>query len=119
MSEDVITRQLEWLKARNLGGNDQLIKMMRLIESLEDENAQLKEELDAYRKGGLTEDILRRHNGSIKLANGCTIVRDEEYTQLKAVIAAINTAGLTDAVITAIIERDQLKAELAKLKEGA
>ena len=60
MSEDVITRQLEWLKSRNLGGNDQLIKMMRLIESLEDENAQLKEELDAYRKGGLTEDILRK-----------------------------------------------------------
>ncbi len=42
---DIITQQIEWIKARNLGGNDQLVKMMKFIESLEAENAQLKAEL--------------------------------------------------------------------------
>ena len=38
----------------------------------------LQEERDAYRKGGVTEEILRRNDGFIKLGNGCTVVREEE-----------------------------------------
>ena len=45
LSGDIITRQLEWIKSRNLGGNDQLMKMMTLIDTLEAENAQLKADL--------------------------------------------------------------------------
>jgi DNA repair exonuclease SbcCD ATPase subunit len=39
-----------------------------------------------------------------------------EIRQLKAVISAMNKEGLTDAVMNAVIERDQLKAELAQVK---
>lgn len=38
----------------------------------------------------------------------------KEIARLKAVISALNKDGLTDAVMNAVIERDQLKAELAQ-----
>jgi hypothetical protein len=34
-------------------------------------------ELETYRNGGVTEEILRRNDGSIKVGKGCKIVRDE------------------------------------------
>ena len=42
------------------------------------ENSKLTRELTAYREGGLTEEIIRRHDGAIHLGNGCSIVRTEE-----------------------------------------
>ena len=33
------------------------------------------EELKAYREGGVTEEILRRNDGYIKVGKGCAIVR--------------------------------------------
>lgn len=94
----------------------------KLIERLEQENTQLKAELGAYRNGGLTEDILRRHDGCIRLAKGCTIVRDEEYTKLKAELAQASKAlayiGSGDA--TSLTEAEAVaRHTLTKLKEGA
>lgn len=34
---------------------------------------ELETELMAYREGGLTEEILRRHDGYIKVGKGCVI----------------------------------------------
>lgn len=33
----------------------------------------LQEELEAYRNGGVTEEILRRNDGYIKVGRGCAI----------------------------------------------
>jgi len=35
-------------------------------------------EVEQWRKGGVTEDLLRRHDGSIHLGRGCSVVRTEE-----------------------------------------
>jgi hypothetical protein len=45
--------------------------------------AELETELDAYRKGGLTEEILRRNDGYIKVGNGCAIMLDSDRARIK------------------------------------
>lgn len=43
----------------------------------------LTEELTAYRTGGVTEEILRRNDGAIKVGRGCVIVREDDHDALK------------------------------------
>jgi len=54
---NVITEQIEWIKKRNLGGGDQLIKMICCIKMLEAERDALKAEL-AERKDRHYFDVL-------------------------------------------------------------
>ncbi len=81
---------------------------------IEAERDQLKAELDAYRRGGLTEEILRRHDGYIKLTNGCAIVRGEEYTQLKAELAQCQQ-DLKDAAGELRIPMPEAGTDMARL----
>lgn len=37
-------------------------------------------ELHCYREGGVTEEILRRSGGYIKVGKGCMIVREKDFT---------------------------------------
>ena len=53
------------------------------------EIAILKQDLNAYRTNGVTEELLRRHDGSIKLARECSIIRTDEWDQKDAEIAAL------------------------------
>ena len=69
---DIITQQVEWIKARNLGGDNQLVKMMRLIESLEAENLNFRELAKAYADG---IDLLEAENAQLKAL--CERVRME------------------------------------------
>jgi hypothetical protein len=54
-----------------------------LREKAKQERDELKRELDAYRTGGLTEEILRRHDGFLKVGNGCVVVRADDWETLK------------------------------------
>jgi hypothetical protein len=83
-----------------------------VVEDLIDENAQLKAELDSWREGGLTEDILRRHDGYIKVGKGCVIVREEEYAQLK-----IDCDTWTQKYRELDKANELLKAEVWKLQQ--
>ena len=42
------------------------------------ECARLKAEVQAYRDGGVTEEILRRNNGYIKVGRGCVIALESD-----------------------------------------
>lgn len=53
-------------------------------EALKQKRDSLAQELSAYRQTGLTEEILRRHDGFIKIGNGCMVVISEEYEALTA-----------------------------------
>ena len=39
----------------------------------------IEAELKAYRHGGITEEILRRNDGYIKVGQGCVIVRESDW----------------------------------------
>lgn len=39
-------------------------------------------ELQAYRQGGVTEEILRRNDGCIKVGRGCVIVLESDWNRL-------------------------------------
>lgn len=54
----------------------------RLLLSILDASDRLVAELQVYREGGVTEEILRRNNGSIKVGRGCVIVREDEWAKL-------------------------------------
>lgn len=45
--------------------------------------ADIAAELRAYREGGVTEEILRRNDGCIKVGHGCAIVPLSEWNGLK------------------------------------
>jgi hypothetical protein len=51
----------------------------------------LRLELDAYRQGGVTEEILRRNDGAIKVGNGCVIALASELEELRKSAAAHRT----------------------------
>lgn len=55
----------------------------------------LHQEVAAYRETGLTEEILRRHNGFIRLGHGYSIVSREEYQKTKADLARCRAALTT------------------------
>lgn len=42
-------------------------------------------ELKAYRTGGLTEEILRRKDGTLKLGKGCVVISQKTYDELIAI----------------------------------
>ena len=50
MGDDPITQQVKWIKARGLGGNDQLIKMIEYTEKLEAALAEKDKELKAAKR---------------------------------------------------------------------
>lgn len=44
----------------------------------------LTKELYQWRTAGVTEELLRRHDGSIKVGRGCVLVREEDWVALTA-----------------------------------
>lgn len=50
--------------------------------------ARALEELQTWREGGVTEELLRRNDGCIKVGKGCALVRADEYDALVAKAAA-------------------------------
>lgn len=53
-------------------------------------------ELACWRANGVTEEILRREGGCIKVGKGCAIVRADEWDQLVAIAAAANTTAVPE-----------------------
>lgn len=49
--------------------------------TLRQQLAEVTQELDAYRSGGVTEELLRQHDGFLKLGTGYTIVRTEDWNE--------------------------------------
>mgnify|MGYP001580645130 FL=1 len=43
-------------------------------------------ELEQWRSGGITEELLRKQDGHLKLGNGCVIVIESEFDQLQATV---------------------------------
>lgn len=48
------------------------------------ELAEATAELEKWRNGGVTEELLRKNNGAIRVGRGCVIVSAAEYDQLKS-----------------------------------
>lgn len=57
----------------------------------------INEELAAYRTGGVTEEILRRNDGCIKVGQGCVIVREDEWNELNTKQAILPIISDADA----------------------
>ena len=61
----------------------------------------MKVELQAYREGGVTEEILRRNGGYIKVGRGCAITLEsdlphrlhERITELESFLSSIYNGG--------------------------
>lgn len=58
---------------------------LRWIAKIEKELAEARDELRAYRVGGLTEEILRRNDGCIKVGRGISFVLTSDLDALKHV----------------------------------
>jgi hypothetical protein len=56
----------------------------RLIIEAAGEMESLQCELQAYRDGGVTEEILRRNNGYIKVGRGCVIALESDMPNEKS-----------------------------------
>ena len=54
-----------------------------------EEYAALADELKAWREGGVTEELLRRQDGYIKVGSGCTFINSDRLSQLEAHEAAL------------------------------
>ena len=59
-----------------------------MLEAQEERDA-LKAELQAWRDGGLTEEILRRNDGTIKVGSGCRFVYEQYIKDTEAEITAL------------------------------
>lgn len=85
-----ITRLTEQVKALEGGMlHDTLVAQDQKIAALTAQLATMTQERDtamsvsnAFLEGGVTEELLRRHDGHIKLAKGCCIVIEEEWSNL-------------------------------------
>lgn len=67
-----------------------------IITSLQQQNterleniAACRQEMDWYRNGGLTEEILRRQDGYIKVGRGCAIISEQYLAEKDAEIVAL------------------------------
>jgi hypothetical protein len=69
-----------------------------------------EQELQAYRKGGITEEILRRNDGYIKVGHGCAIIAVADVRLDQAVRVAPLIGGMLDAW-------DLLPADIASMPE--
>lgn len=63
------------------------------IAALKRRVAELEQELMQWRSGGVTEELLRRQDGYIKVGKGCVIVREDERLQLTWTDAKPTTEG--------------------------
>ncbi len=92
---------------------------------LEDYDA-LRAQLAAYQNGEVTEELLRRQDGHIKLGDGCTIVATKDWEQLKEALDYVLTAFQTlsnlidDSTALEIIDdaANKAGAELGKYRSG-
>lgn len=48
-------------------------------------------ELTAWRNGGVTEEMLRKGNGYIKVGRGCLLISEQYLAEKDAEIAALET----------------------------
>lgn len=53
-------------------------------EHLREELAQVRQTLQSIAETGVTEALLRAHDGFIKIGKGCVVVRDDEYLAMRA-----------------------------------
>lgn len=78
---------------------------------------ELEHELMAYREGGLTEEILRRNDGYIKVGKGCVIAlaksRDHENERMRQVVESIANSELA-VMGVAKLWREWCRAVIAK-----
>ncbi len=56
-------------------------------------------ERDAFIQGGVTEELLRKHDGYIKVGRGCALVREDDYQTMRAELEA--DEQLLDAIFLA------------------
>lgn len=89
------------------------------FDRLEQQLATVTQERDAFIKGGVTEELLRAHDGYIKVGRGCVLVREDDWQQLAAVTHERNEV-LTLLHRLAVTEEDVAWVEhkLARVKEG-
>lgn len=45
--------------------------------------AELEQELTAYRTDGVTEALLRKQDGYLKIGRGCVVVREDEWNAMQ------------------------------------
>lgn len=75
----------------------------------------LKAELQPYRDAGITEELLRKGDGYVKVGCGCLIISATYLDELKAEIAALKTRY--DSMQRCLLkERDALQAKVEELK---
>jgi len=63
--------------------------MTTAADMLQFQREALKTELQAWRDGGLTEEILRRNDGTIKVGSGCRFVYEQYITDTEVEISAL------------------------------
>lgn len=66
----------------------------------------VQEELRAYREGGLTEEILRRHDGCLRLSRSCCVCLTSDYEDMKRQLAEAMKIIKEFVEVSPITERD-------------
>lgn len=56
------------------------------IEAQAQRIAELEAEVHTWRRGGMTEELLRRQDGFLKVGKGCVLIREDDYAELKAAL---------------------------------
>lgn len=76
--EQLATFLSERLQLSTIAGSDTFGTILDHDAAWRQQLAEVTAERDAYRHGGLTEEILRRHDGYLKVGRGCAIVLESE-----------------------------------------
>jgi len=65
--------------------NDELLRSLTTVQTVSTEQLEriraLEEELAQWRTGGVTEELLRKQDGFIKVGRGCMLVREDELAE--------------------------------------
>lgn len=77
--------EAKWHRAAT---HDSSIDEAEVIHELKQRLAASEAECNQWRSGGITEELLRRQDGHIKLGKGCVIVIESEFDQLQATVTA-------------------------------
>lgn len=77
------TQAVHDLQTQLDNARDLLRTQDNLIKTLERAVADSTQELTQWREGGVTEDLLRKQDGYLKVGRGCLLVRDDDYRNLR------------------------------------
>lgn len=67
-----------------------------------------EDELRRWRSGGVTEELLRRGDGFVKVGIGCVIVRQADYDELRDIVQKVSRLNVESIILQDLVDRAKL-----------